>query len=183
MARKKPMTLITKAKKRKTAPEKPRSASVKLERSERASMRARKGAKARVGRREVKLTRLSGTDRVARAIDLLNTATSYPQGCSGFVCDVLQIDYEQAKDIMAGSDVDANSVGTYPNYDFRNINPGDVCGWLAADATGDIQTDHVTIYIGNPNQLFIDVKGVNQAPRAVKLGYGRRQKVWKSQNV
>jgi hypothetical protein len=132
---------------------------------------------------QVATSKLSGSDRVTRAIDLLKKATPYSKGCSGFVCDVLQIPYEQAKDIMAGSDIDANSGGTYPNYDFSNIHLGDICGWLAADATGDIPTDHVTVYIGQTDKLFIDAKGQNQAPRAVKNGYGRQQKVWKSRNV
>lgn len=159
-----------------------KSRSSRSSRAGRLSATARKSAKVKAGRLTANLIAQSGPDRVARAIALLGQGTVYSKGCSGFVCDVLQIDYEQAKDIMSGSDIDSNSVGTWPNYDFSNVNPGNICGWLAADATDNPPTDHVTIYIGQADKLFIDVAGVNQAPRTVKNGYGRQQKVWKCQN-
>jgi hypothetical protein len=127
------------------------------------------------------LAALTGTERVARAKALLAEGKVYPQGCSGFVCDVLQITYRQANDIMAGSDVPANSIGKQPNY--TNVSPGDVCGWLKVDDANSPQDDHVTIWIGEPRMQFIDVKRPGEILRKLGNGYELNQTLWKSRNV
>lgn len=128
------------------------------------------------------LDTLTGPQRVARAKLLLNEGKTYPQGCSGFVCDVLQITYRQAKEIMSGSNTAANSIGKQPNY--GNVSPGDVCGWLKADDANDPKEDHVTIWIGEePDIRFIDVRSPGSKPRKLGNGYELNQTLWKSKNV
>ena len=80
----------------------------------------------------------------------------------------------------SGADVDGNSIGSAPNY--TNVSPGDICGWLQADATSDPPADHVTVYIGEANAMFIDVRSPGNKPRALKNGYGDQQ-VWKAQSA
>jgi hypothetical protein len=146
----------------------------------------RKGAnvpnkkKLRLSTARLKIARsLKAADVVANAKQLLKDGKKYPKGCSEFVCAVLGIGYKVAEDIMgAGADVDGNSIGTGPDY--SNVNAGDICGWLKEDATsGDA---HVTVYIGDKDAKFIDVKGPGNTPRALTNGYGPQQ-VWKAQNT
>ena len=80
----------------------------------------------------------------------------------------------------SGADVDANSVGSAPNY--TNVSPGDICGWLQADAISDPPADHVTVYIGDTDAKFIDVRSPGNKPRALKTGYADQQ-LWKAQSA
>ena len=122
---------------------------------------------------------LTAADVVANAKQLLKDGKKYPKGCSEFVCAVLGITYKVAEDIMGpGADVDGNSIGTGPDY--TSVSAGDICGWLKEDAaTGDA---HVTVYIGDKDAKFIDVKGPGNTPRALTNGYGAQQ-VWKAQSA
>lgn len=127
------------------------------------------------------LETLTGPERVARAKALLAQGSVYAQGCSGYVCDVLQISWRSAKEIMAGSNTPANSIGKQPNY--SNVRPGDVCGWLKTDDANPPQDDHVTIWIGEPGMRFIDVQRPGGLPRKLGNGYELNQTLWKSQNI
>jgi hypothetical protein len=118
---------------------------------------------------------------VANAKQLLSDGNTYPKGCSEFVCAVLGIGYKVAKDIMgSGADVDGNSIGSAPDY--TSASAGDICGWLQADAISSPPADHVTVYIGEADAKFIDVRSPGNKPRALKNGYGDQQ-VWKAQRA
>jgi hypothetical protein len=108
--------------------------------------------------------------RVQKAKDLLAAGTTYPQGCSGFVCEVLGIPWEAANDLMGSSPV---LVGD--NNSYNGLVPGDIAGWTATSGSG-----HVTVYIGERGTKFIDVRSEGETPRAVGNGYGNGRPVYKS---
>lgn len=101
--------------------------------------------------------------RTSRAERLLEQGRIYPQGCSGFVCDVLGIPWQSARSIMEGN---TPYVGVNGNY--FNLQPGDIVGW----------NSHVAIYIGKPGMTFIDVREPGTRPRIVN-SYGN-QSLYKS---
>ena len=105
------------------------------------------------------------SSRVQRAKDLLAANGVYPQGCSGFVCDVLQISWESANALMGSPTV---SAGPAPPY--TGLSAGDIVGWQSPSGSG-----HVAVYIGEPNKQFIDVRepGANSRPRIQPYGYGK----------
>lgn len=103
-----------------------------------------------------------------RAKQLLAQGNPYPQGCSGFVCDVLQIPWQDANSLMGDN---SNPIGTNGNY--NNVNPGDIVGWVSATGSG-----HVAVYIGDPGMTFIDARQPGNSPRSLS-SYGP-QTVYKS---
>lgn len=113
---------------------------------------------------------------VDRAKALLAKGDAYVQGCSGFVCAVLQIPWQDANSLMGDDSLPLGSNGNY-----NNVSPGDIVGWLAADSVTPATHGHVSVYIGEPAMKFIDVKDDGLAPRPVKNGYGV-QGVFKSTN-
>jgi hypothetical protein len=106
--------------------------------------------------------------RVARAKKLLADGDDYSQGCSGFICAVLQIPWQSANDLMGGN---TNSVGS--NGSYHGVNAGDICGWVVDGGHG-----HVCIYVGEPGATFIDVHTDGDSPRSLS-SYGS-QAVFKS---
>lgn len=104
----------------------------------------------------------SKQERVRRAKQLLIQGRVFPQGCSGFVSEVLEIPWEDANSILGST---PSLVGS--NNAYSGIEPGDVVGWRRAGAMG-----HVAIYIGEPGMKFIDVPGPGKAPRKLGNGYG-----------
>ena len=111
----------------------------------------------------------ANSDRVKRAKDLNSEAAKYEKGCSGFVSKVLQISWQDANTLMGDK---PTYVGVDNNY--KGLTAGDVVGWKTEGGHG-----HVAIYIGETDMMFLDVKDENEAPRAVKKGYGP-QKLYKS---
>jgi len=110
-----------------------------------------------------------GAQRVKRAKELLATGSSYPMGCSEFVCTVLGISQIDANELMGSN---PSSVGSDNVY--SGLTPGDIAGWQVTGGHG-----HVAVYIGETDTKFIDVKDLGESPRAIKNGYGA-QKVYKS---
>jgi hypothetical protein len=103
-------------------------------------------------------------DRVRIAKQLLHEGRVFPAGCSGFVCEVLGIPWEDANTLMGH---EPHGVGTSNMY--SGIEPGDVVGWKRPGAMG-----HVAIYIGEPGMRLIDVPGPGQRPRKLVNGYGNQ---------
>lgn len=103
--------------------------------------------------------------RIERAKTLLSEAGPYPKGCSDFACAVLKISWEDANALMGDNPV---SVGKDNKY--SGLKPGDVVGWKVEGGHG-----HVAIYIGEMDQMFIDVNSENGHPRALKHGYGSQE--------
>lgn len=112
---------------------------------------------------------VAGAERVKKAKQLLTAGKAYAQGCSGFVCDVLGIDWEDANSLLGSSPTHAGANNSYPT-----LRPGDVVGWKVDGGSG-----HVAIYVGEDGQKFIDVRSPNDTPRSVGNGYGP-QAVYKS---
>ena len=80
--------------------------------------------------------------------------TTYAQGCSGFVCDLLGKDWKSADDFAKGSKIGANG-----NY--SGVSAGDIVGFAG----------HVAVYVGKPDAKFVDVNGAKGAVRKVN-SYG-----------
>ncbi|MCX4242403.1 NlpC/P60 family protein [Paraliomyxa miuraensis] len=100
--------------------------------------------------------------RVQIAKRLLVEGRVYLQGCSGFVCEVLGVPWEEANSLLGQ---DAHSVGS--GNDYSGVEPGDVVGWTRPGTMG-----HVAIYIGEPGMKLIDVPGPGKRPRKLVNGYG-----------
>jgi hypothetical protein len=108
-------------------------------------------------------------DRVKKAKELYAAQKSYPKGCSGFVCEVLDISWEDANDLMGAA---PTYVGV--NNQYEGLKPGDIVGWKNPGMSG-----HVAVYIGESGQKFLDVRDENEKPRKVANGYGS-QKLYRS---
>ena len=105
---------------------------------------------------------------VDRAKELFAANSAYPQGCSGYVCDVLQIAFEPANGLMGDSPSYIGANGSY-----SNLNPGEIVGWKSTSGSG-----HVAVYVGEAGMTFLDVRQPGGKPRKV-LSYGA-QAVYKS---
>ncbi len=77
-------------------------------------------------------------DRVLKAKELLATASPYPQGCSGFVCAVLGIPWQNANSLMGGGATPAGD----NNY-YYGLNPGDVADWKSMAAAAMFRSTSV----------------------------------------
>jgi hypothetical protein len=102
--------------------------------------------------------------RVDRAKTLYNegNGNSYEKGCSGFICDVLQIEWENANSLMGN---DPKYVGKDNVYE--GLTAGDIVGWKVSGGNG-----HVALFVGEPGMKFLDVREENVKPRKVVNGYG-----------
>lgn len=107
------------------------------------------------------ITPRSHFERVVKAKVLLAQGKPNSQGCSGFVCEVLGIQWESANDLIGEL---TTPVGDHNNY--QGLQPGDIAGWKNESGSG-----HVTVYIGEAGMKFIDVHSENEMPRIVN-GYG-----------
>ena len=119
----------------------------------------------------------SHADRVNKAKKLLADAKKFPKGCSGFVSEVLGIDWKSANAIMGANPT--VSIGR-PPYNTSGLTPGDIVGWYNGSGSG-----HVAVFIGEPDCRFIDVKEDNATsplpPRKV-MQYENTRELFKSKN-
>ena len=99
---------------------------------------------------------------------LLANGSSYSQGCSEYVCAVLNIPFEEANRLMGNSPTLVGSNGLY-----QNVSPGDVVGWKSSSGSG-----HVAIFVGEAGMTFLDVRQPGNKPRQLS-SYGP-QLVYKS---
>jgi hypothetical protein len=109
-------------------------------------------------------------ERVSTAKRLLAEGKVYPQGCSGFVCEVLGIPWEPANALMGDS---PTNVGDNNNY--SGLTPGDIAGWIA-----DELRDMLRCSLEGRGTKFIDVRSENESPRRVGNGYGMGRPLFKS---
>jgi hypothetical protein len=99
---------------------------------------------------------------VEKAIQFLKNKVQFDRGCSGFICEVFEIEWINANSLLGNSPV---YIGK--NNEYSDVLPGDIVGWKKDRGHG-----HVSIYIGEPGIKFIDVQSENCCPRIVANGYG-----------
>ena len=88
-----------------------------------------------------------------------NRGLVYAQGCSGFICKLLNASWKSANSFRQGSSIGSN--GQY------RVNAGEVVGWHTSSGSG-----HVAVYIGGG--LFMDVPGPNNRCRTLR-SYGGQE--------
>jgi hypothetical protein len=106
---------------------------------------------------------MSLSERIDTVNALVDAGDPDPQGCSGFVCKVLGINWQDAESIMNGSTVAVLN-------DLSNLVPGDIVGWTLEQCTTPSAHAHVAVFTQTPKP-FADVRSPGQAPRRLS-SYG-----------
>ena len=112
---------------------------------------------------------MTPSQRVKRAIELFDKQGLYPRGCSDFVCDVLEIRWEDANSLLSLKSGDA------PISDFSKIGIGSIIGWANDSGSG-----HVAVYVNLKDAKFIDVQSPGQNAKPRKLNSYGSQKLYLS---